>query len=90
MKFKLSAEVQDQILRYYKHNTKLSKKIQKQLTIFSSNHLHPSLRTHKLSGKMSSSWSISIDRSIRMVYSMLSNDLAYFYMIGTHDEVYRK
>ena len=68
----------------------LVKKIEKQLKIFSSNHLHPSLRTHKLAGNMSNSWSISIDRSIRMIYTLLPDGYAYFYIIGTHDEVYRK
>lgn len=90
MRFKLSASVQKEINNYHKRNPELTQKIKKQLEAFSLNRLHPSLRTHKLSGKMSNSWSISINRNVRMLYALLPGGFAYFYMIGTHDEVYKK
>lgn len=38
---------------------------------------------------MKNRWSISLSRSLRMVYVILENDEAYFITIGTHDKVYR-
>ena len=90
MNIKLSAKFQKEIKYLALRNPQLVQKIEKQLKLFASNNLHPSLRTHKLSGNQSDSWSISVARSIRMVYTQLPGGFAYFYLIGTHDEVYRK
>lgn len=87
---KFSIQVQKKITYYRTRNVQLAKKIEKQLKLFSLDPSHPSLRKHKLSGEFSNAWSISIDRSIRMMYTMLSDERAYFVMIGTHDEIYRK
>lgn len=85
----LSPEL-NQILKKIKiRNPELIKKIEKQLKIFQQNHLYPSLRTHKLSGTMNNIWSISIDRQIRMLY-FLDEKGAYFFDIGTHNQVYKK
>ena len=69
---------------------KLTKKIEKQLLLFQSNSKHPSLRTHKLTDKRGEAWSISITMSIRMVYTISDEEIAYFIDIGSHDEVYIK
>lgn len=66
----------------------LAQRIEKQLELFAQNHLHPSLRTHKLAGKLENFWSISIDKRIRMVFT-LDERGAYFIDIGTHDQVYK-
>ena len=71
-----------------KSNTKLSSKIQKQLMLFQENPRHPSLRLHKITREVENSWSISIDMSIRMIYTETDEEI-YFYEIGTHEEVYR-
>lgn len=63
-------------------------KIKKQLSLFQKQPKHPSLRIHKLTGKLKNSWSISVDMKHRMIF--YSNDSYYFFDIGTHDEVYRK
>ena len=88
MQIKLSPEVVRDLKKIKQKNPKLSNRIQKQLNLFSIDPKHPSLRTHKLSAKMSNLWSISITMSIRMVYRLLGEDKAYFIRIGTHDEVY--
>ena len=67
----------------------LTDQINKQLKLFQLQPQHPSLRTHKLSGKMKNRWSISLSRSFRMIYILLEKDEAYFIAIGTHDKVYR-
>ena len=90
MKARLSPFVQKTITRIYKKDKKLAGKIQKQIALFESNRKHPSLRIHKLSGTLNNMWSLSITMSIRMVYKILSKEIAYFVDIGTHDEVYRK
>ncbi len=66
---------------------KLFKKIEKQLLLFEENPRHPSLRLHKLKGNLQNVWSISIDRSYRMVYTEQKNSI-YFFDIGTHSEIY--
>ncbi len=71
-----------------KKNPKLAIQIKKQLQLFKENPRHKSLRVHKLSGELKNMWSISITKAVRMAY-ILDGDEAYFYDIGTHDEVYR-
>ena len=65
----------------------LYKKIQKQLELFQNNPHHLSLRTHKLTGDLKNVWSVSIDKSYRMLYQ--DGNLYYFFDLGTHDQVYK-
>ncbi len=88
MKAKFSPLVQQKILHLHKKDKKLVARIEKQIKLFELNPKHPSLRTHKLTGKLSNLWSISITKSIRMVY-LQESDEAYFVDIGTHDQVYK-
>lgn len=69
-------------------NAPLYKKIKKQLSLFQQNPHHPSLRTHKLTGDLKDSWSISVDRKHRLLYREGKTFL--FFLFGTHDEVYKK
>ena len=62
--------------------------VNKQLKLFQLHPQHPSLRTHKLTGKMKNRWSISLSKSLRMIYILLEKNEAYFIAIGTHDKVY--
>lgn len=90
MHIKLSSFVVKELAKTKQKNRKLSEKIHKQLHLFSVNPKHPSLRVHKLTGKMTNMWSISITISVRMTYKLLDEEHAYFVNIGTHDQVYRK
>ncbi|MFH0770148.1 MAG: hypothetical protein V1926_02105 [Candidatus Peregrinibacteria bacterium] len=56
---------------------------QKAIDLFRGNPFHPSLRLHRLKGKMRMYWSISIDRGNRIVFR-LDGDKAYFSSIGSH------
>ncbi len=89
MEFSLTTEVQKQIQIIKTKNPEIFRKIQKQLSIFKANHFHPSLRNHKLQGNLEKSWSISINGNLRLLY-YISNNKAVFFIIGNHDEVYRK
>ena len=89
MEITFSPEVVKYVNGIRKKNPQLLKKINKQLRLFKENPKHPSLRTHKLQGELSNSWSITIERSIRMIYYFPNNRIVFF-VIGTHDEVYKK
>ncbi|MDO8498437.1 MAG: type II toxin-antitoxin system YafQ family toxin [bacterium] len=89
MKFYLTTDLVKELNSLRVKNPKLFRKIQKQLKFFRQNHLHPSLRNHKLKGGLAERWSISIEENLRMLY-YLRKDEAIFFDLGTHDEVYRK
>lgn len=89
MDFQISLELHKELRKIKLKDKSLTQKIEKQLTFFQKNHLHPSLRIHKLSGNLENIWSISIDNNIRVLF-LLEEDGAYFFDIGTHDQVYRK
>ena len=89
MHIDFSPDFNKKLKKIKQSDSQLSKRIVKQLKLFSEDSKHPSLRLHKLSGEIDNRWSISITMSIRMVY-ILEEDTAYFIDVGTHDEVYRK
>lgn len=89
MQIRISPEFAKELRILKKKKPKLLKRINKQLRLFAEDPKHPSLRTHKLSGKMKNLWSISVAKDIRMVY-LLRDDEAYFVDLGTHNEVYRR
>ncbi len=90
MKAKISLHVQKTLLKIARKDKNLLAKIKKQIELFETNPHHPSLRIHKLSGSLENMWSMSVGLSVRMVYIVLEDDIAYFVDIGSHDEVYRK
>lgn len=89
MTIRLSDGIVKKLRRLERKNKKLALRIERQLALFSQNPKHPSLRLHKLTGELQDLWSISITKSVRMVYLQKQNE-AYFTDIGTHDEVYKK
>lgn len=89
MDFYISPDLNKELKRIKSRDRKLIQKTEKQLVLFRQNHLHPSLRLHKLSGNLNNIWSISIDKNIRMLFILVEKE-AYFFDIGTHDQVYRK
>lgn len=89
MKIRLSSDFVKFLEKIKRTDKALIDQVHKQLKLFQSNPQHPSLRTHKLSGKMKDRWSISLSRGYRMVYILLESHEAYFIAIGTHNKVYR-
>lgn len=94
MKIKLSPDVASDLKKIKQKDLKLAERVEKQLTLFTQNPKYPSLRTHKLTGEIENRWSISITKSIRMVYVTVKGQeeeepTAYFVAIGTHDQAYR-
>jgi toxin HigB-1 len=89
MRFRFSSEVETYLKNLKRKDTKKFTLAKKQLALFEENPKHPSLRIHKLSGRLKESWSLSIGLKLRLIYFIKDSE-AWGYMIGTHDEVYRK
>ncbi len=52
--------------------------------IFRDNPFHPSLRLHKLKGKLDGLWSISIDMKYRIVFKPMEDGVVLFVSVGVH------
>lgn len=89
MQIKFSSDAKKELRKIRKKDSKLYKKVEKQLDLFIRNPKHPSLRIHKLTGDLKNTWSLSINKSIRMTYVSDKKGI-YFTDIGTHDQVYKK
>lgn len=90
MQIRISLELEGDLQKIYRKDKKLFELIHKQFRLFQSNPKYPSLRNHKLKGGKLETWSISVNKSIRAVYQITDESEAYFFDIGTHDEVYKK
>lgn len=62
----------------------IKKKALKQEQFFRENHFHPSLRLHKLQGKLDGLWSISINRSYRIIFKVKDDGNILFVSVGLH------
>lgn len=89
MHLRFSEDVEKYLKKLKRHNPKQFILAKKQLALFENNPQHPSLRIHKLSGKLTGVWSLSIGLKLRLLY-FIKNGEAWGYLIGTHDEVYKK
>jgi mRNA-degrading endonuclease YafQ of YafQ-DinJ toxin-antitoxin module len=72
-------------IKLTKGNRILQKRIRKQFHRLRQQTNHPSLRLHKI--QSSRYWSISIDKSIRVLL-IFEKELIYIYHIGKHEDVY--
>jgi mRNA-degrading endonuclease YafQ of YafQ-DinJ toxin-antitoxin module len=71
-----------------KGNKDLEEKFWRKLEQFTVDPYDPSLKTHKLSGKLKEYWSFSIDYDERILFYFTEDEKAVFVDIGSHDEVY--
>ncbi len=71
-----------------KGNADLEARFWQKLEQFTIDPFHPSLRTHKLSGKLKGIWSFSVDYDERILFYFTENEKAAFVDLGSHDEVY--
>ncbi len=62
----------------------IQKKAVKAETLFRANPFYPSLRLHKLQGKLRGLWSISLDFRYRIVFKTLENGDILFISVGLH------
>ena len=84
-KLRLTQSFEREFGKATKGNTILKKKVIKQLELLVKTPKHPSLRLHKLEHE--EYWSISVDRSIRILL-IFESDKIYVYHIGKHEDVY--
>lgn len=56
--------------------------------LFNNETNHPSLKLHKLSGKLKEHWSFSIEYDLRIIFRYTRDGNILFVDIGTHDQVY--
>jgi len=92
MKIDFSPACQKKLAVIKRKDQALFKLISKQLVCFQQQPAHPSLRLHKLKGSLDDTWSISINKSIRMIFyyrQMAEEKRAVFFAVGTHEEVYK-
>lgn len=74
-----------QFLKDYKRiDDKTKDKAEEKEKIFRKNPFNPRLKTHKLSGRLSSLWSFSIDYDCRIIFEFKSETIIIFHAIGGH------
>lgn len=56
--------------------------------LFKNTPLHPSLRLHRLKGRLAGIWSISVTMNIRIIFKQINTGEIVFLSIGKHD-IYR-
>jgi len=75
--------------RFIKHHPDLLGQYEKTLRLLELNPSHPSLRLHKLSGKLDDLYSVSINISYRITLELLiREDTIVPVNIGSRDQVY--
>jgi mRNA-degrading endonuclease YafQ of YafQ-DinJ toxin-antitoxin module len=71
-----------------KVNVDLEARFWRKLEYFTVDPFDPSLKTHKLSGKLKEYWSFSVGYDERVLFYFTEDGKAVFVDIGSHDEVY--
>lgn len=75
--------------KFIKKYPEIFDRYQKSMEILEIDPFHPSLRLHKLQGKLKEYYSVSINMNYRVVIDFIIEDEKIIPIdIGTHDEVY--
>ena len=75
--------------KFIKKHPELLSQYKKTLELLEINPQHPSLRLHKLKGKLSDLYSVSINISYRIsIDFIIEDDKIILINVGSHDEVY--
>ena len=75
--------------KFFKKHPELIPQYEKTLKLLEINPSHPSLRLHKLQGKLSELYSVSINISYRICIDFIIEDDRIIPIdIGSHDEIY--
>jgi mRNA-degrading endonuclease YafQ of YafQ-DinJ toxin-antitoxin module len=88
VKVSFSSSFQRALKKRIKGSTELESRFWTKLEVFTNNPFDPSLRTHKLSGKLKDLWSFSVEYNQRVLFYFTDDGNAVFIDIGNHDEVY--
>ena len=75
--------------KFAKEYRRLPRKIkllaEKKEIIFRKDPYDPSLKTHKLTGRLKDYYSLSIDYQYRIVFEFVKKDTVWFHSVGTHE-----
>ena len=77
--------------RFVRTRPQLAPDLRLTLELLAEDAFHPQLKTHKLKGKLASSWACSAGYDLRVVFQFVKHkgqDAILLESIGTHDEVY--
>ena len=77
--------------RIVRRHPQLAEDIQAALELLNEDAFHPQLRTHKLKGKLETSWACSAGYDLRVVFSFVEykgSEAILLETLGTHEEVY--
>ena len=75
------------LLKLLKYNREIKDGIKKTISLLEKDVFTPSLKTHKLHGKMNNVYACSVDYDFRIIFSF-DHKYVYLESIGYHDEVY--
>lgn len=88
MEVSFSSSFKRALKKHIKGNTNLDVRFREKLEQFILEPFDPSLKTHKLSGKLQEFWSFSVDYDARVLFYFVEDNKAVFVDFGSHDEVY--
>jgi addiction module RelE/StbE family toxin len=71
-----------------KQPKKIQEQFKKRIQIFLANDKYPTLKVHKLSGKLKGLWSFSVTGDIRVVFDQDHKGVIILVDIGSHSELY--
>jgi len=71
-----------------KQPIKIQKELKKRLYIFIEEINDPTLKTHKLSGKLKDMWSFNVSGDVRVVFDKSQKDVIILVDIGSHSALY--
>ena len=77
--------------RLTKRDPSIAVDLEAVLELLAEDAFHPSLRTHKLKGKLVKSWACSAGYDLRVVFQLVQHEGKEALLLeaaGTHDEVY--
>lgn len=79
-----------QFVKQYKNLTpKLQRQTKARIEFWKEHPGDPTLRLHKLKGKLSNFYSINITGDIRALYEIIGGDVYLYEMIGSHSQLYK-
>lgn len=77
--------------RFVRKHPQLVQELRLTLEVLAEDAFHPQLKTHKLKGKLTSSWACSAGYDLRIVFQFVKHkglDAILLESVGTHEEVY--
>ncbi len=88
-KILITETYQKRAVKFFKKHPELLDRYAKVLTILENNPFHPSLRLHKLQGRVQEYYSVSLNLDYRIILSFIMQEHTIIPIdIGTHDDVY--